>query len=835
MYVFTDAKFNLHQYCLAVYYVPSNFIPTILSHGNAKSLKPFYPTLPSTVERIKHESTSIGPKETVAVVSCKVGGVLDASCPGALPRSEQQVSDYKRRTSTTGSPASRFKGDDLYTVMLTAHMEDPSHQFVRDVKAYPEPAIVVGLNQQFNDIVRFCTSSHEHCILTVDPTFCLGDFDVTPTTYRLIVECKRTTISPVMLGPTMIHYRKSFATYLFLASALIGQSKEIEKLRVFGTDGEKPLVDAFTHEFPFALHLSCFLHVRRNVKDELATTNFTQEKKSEILDDIFGKRIGTTFYEGLVDANNEVEFEDKLNALLCKWKKDEDEDEVFFDWFLKNKVNVIKNSMLRPVCEEAGLGSPPVAFYTNASETINATIKAKVQYKRNELPQFISKLRELASEQQQEVEKAVIGRGKYKLRQDYKHLEVSETKWFAMSRDQRSKHLKKISTISVSDTNDFSTEDCADSFTMTSPTHGSTMKSSTHGSAMKSSLSADIMCLAPYIGLPVAALEAMCAKAKELTETDGAITLAPGQSPLARMVLSRTGKRPHLVTPKRKGGFACDDDCPQYCSSGLCSHVIAVAESTGMLSDLVSTVRKQKRNPNITKLVTTTMPKGRGRKGGKAPIKRKPATDIEHRYELNPLVGNGNSSNNTGAAINVSCTEAMQTVNVSFPSTVDLSCSSTFSPYSLLPPMVPPVLPPASSVLAPLIPTIPPPFSVLSSPSHLQGQFVDPTNGGLNPFRLCFIFGNISVCHGCKNRYAKTAGAPQDLCIQHEEWRTFSVPNIPTPQQRFGNVYYHPSVPCIQSVWAYFDPQTIVIPPEIVPLLQDSHKQLIRLQFGIQL
>lgn len=145
------------------------------------------------------------------------------------------------------------------------------------------------------------------------------------------------------------------------------------------------------------------------------------------------------------------------------------------------------------------------------------------------------------------------------------------------------------------------------------------MKSSTHGSTMKSSLSADIMCLAPYIGLPVAALEPMCAKAKELTETDEAITLAPGQSPLVRMVLSRTGKRPHLVTPKRKGGFACDDGCPHYCSSGLCSHVIAVAESTDMLSDLVSTVRKQKRNPNITKLVTTTMPKAGDKKEERHP------------------------------------------------------------------------------------------------------------------------------------------------------------------------------------------------------------------------
>ena len=125
-------------------------------------------------------------------------------------------------------------------------------------------------------------------------------------------------------------------------------------------------------------------------------------------------------------------------------------------------------------------------------------------------------------------------------------------------------------------------------------------------------------------------------------------------------------------------------------------------------------------------------------------------------------------------------------VQLSFPCTVDLSCSSTFSLYSLLP------CTPVSSVLAPLITTIPPPFSVQLSPSHLQGQFVDLTNGSLNPFHLCFIFGNISLCHGCKNQYAKDAGAPRDLCFQHEEWRTFSVSSVPTPQQRFGNVYYHP-------------------------------------------
>ena len=145
----------------------------------------------------------------------------------------------------------------------------------------------------------------------------------------------------------------------------------------------------------------------------------------------------------------------------------------------------------------------------------------------------------------------------------------------------------------------------------------------------------------------------------------------------------------------------------------------------------------------------------------------------------------------------------MQTVNVSFPSTVGLSYSPGFSLVSYSPVFSPylmlsPVMPPATSAVTSLTP---PSISVLQSP-----HVVDPTNGGLNPFRLCFIFCNINVCHGCKNRYAKNAGAPHDICVQHEEWRTFSVPNMPGPQQRFGNVYYHRNVKCIQSVWAHFDP-----------------------------
>ena len=56
-----------------------------------------------------------------------------------------------------------------------------------------------------------------------------------------------------------------------------------------GTEGEQALVDAFMHEFGFAQHLTCFIHVRRNVKEKLRVYNIPTQHSMEVLDDIFGK------------------------------------------------------------------------------------------------------------------------------------------------------------------------------------------------------------------------------------------------------------------------------------------------------------------------------------------------------------------------------------------------------------------------------------------------------------------------------------------------------------------------------------------------------------------
>lgn len=182
---------------------------------------------------------------------------MHATYPGELPRNEQQISNFKRHI-----PASRelrvsgqSESNELYTIMLKAHLEDGNKKFIRDVKAYPEPAIFLASEQQL--LERFCCDSSNSSILTVDPTFSLGDFDVTPTTYRHLLLCiKRTNKPPVMLGPIMIHYKKNFSTYKFFASCMIAENRNLIGLRAFGTDGEKPLIDGFLHEFNFAVHLT---------------------------------------------------------------------------------------------------------------------------------------------------------------------------------------------------------------------------------------------------------------------------------------------------------------------------------------------------------------------------------------------------------------------------------------------------------------------------------------------------------------------------------------------------------------------------------------------------
>ena len=159
--------------------------------------------------KLKKVAGKSTPKSAVEIVSKKAGGVLSAQSAGALPRGRKQVKDIRRASSPDI--------DTLYCVMMCKESEG-------------RRMMCLIFNWTLHDLVRFCANPKSFSILGVDPTFDLGDFDVTMTMYwHLMQELKRSSQPkhPVLPGPLFVQVRKSFEAYHFFAATLVSKCPEL--------------------------------------------------------------------------------------------------------------------------------------------------------------------------------------------------------------------------------------------------------------------------------------------------------------------------------------------------------------------------------------------------------------------------------------------------------------------------------------------------------------------------------------------------------------------------------------------------------------------------------
>ena len=94
---------------------------------------------------------------------------------------------------------------------------------------------------------------------------------------------------------------------------------------------------------------------------------------------------------------------------------------------------------------------------------------------------------------------------------------------------------------------------------------------------------------------------------------------------------------------------------------------------------------------------------------------------------------------------------------------------------------------------------------------------------------LSFVTGN---SRGCRQKYIKPAAPPMDLCVRHQEWQEFSPAASPTPQVRFGNVYYHCNILCIQACCSQFRAEMVTIPATIATKLLPIHSEYLADHMG---
>ena len=512
-------------------------------------------------------------------------------------------------------------------------------KFVCVVTACPEPMCLLATDKQLHDLVRFATNPNRFCALSIDPTFSLGHFSVTRIAYRnLLVTDTRTGKSPVMLGPMLVHQRKSYATYHFFVSTLLGVAPGLSKILAFGTDGEEALVKAFKQQLPFAVHLRCFHHMKQDIHRKLSVDmGYPNSTVSEIIAHIFGRKEGPIFLEGLVDSCSEAEYDTKLCSLRETWDKLEGlrtkkcEKITFFLWFKIYHAEEIKSTMLRSVREAAGLGDPPSQFGTNDSESINFALKHFLGFKKSDWPIFNDKMRKFILNQQEEVSKSIVGLGQYRPREEYQHLSIAPSRWFhALSEEQKKNAQKKLEHVTVDDRQ----EEC--SFVQ------SNEKLDDVGQ-----LSVGVESAAEVTGLPTLVLRQMWSKATDLVFSDSKVMPAPGSSKTSRMVASAFHEQPHFVVYTQDGRFKCDNNCPAFLQSHICSHSIAAAESNGLLKDFLKNDSKYAKTPkgsemvapNFTRMSMVNLPRRTaGCKGGKAPVKkaiaRKKGVPSEQRRPL---------------------------------------------------------------------------------------------------------------------------------------------------------------------------------------------------------
>lgn len=121
-----------------------------------------------------------------------------------LPRNRKQVHNLKYTYSGKNHPnlpstSSLPRTDVLAHVMqICKESSNSGAVFTRSVEAVPEPMCVLATDQQLVDIERFCTGDPSS-VLSIDPMFNLGPFNVTPTTYLLK---QQRAIIPSILDPS---------------------------------------------------------------------------------------------------------------------------------------------------------------------------------------------------------------------------------------------------------------------------------------------------------------------------------------------------------------------------------------------------------------------------------------------------------------------------------------------------------------------------------------------------------------------------------------------------------------------------------------------------------
>ena len=571
-------------------------------HGNSKKCtKPYKRTCPSTLRELEEEVKLHPPKRAAFKVEQKRGGIFNVACEGDLPRGASQASSVKckRVSCTPSSTRDPLQG----LVVKFKEQSGQIKQFVQAIQLVPDPTIVLFNDKQINDIEQFCTQQGKTSVLGIDVTFNLGPFYVTVCTYQNLKLITDSGIHPIMVGPTLIHSSKDQSNFGVLFNEVVKRKPSLAtNLKVYGTDGEQAITNAASEAFPFAVHLRCANHLKDNITDHLRKMLLPDAVVKDVLRDIFG----TCSEKGLIHATAR-EFDAKLSVLENHWEILEKQHDItspkIFKWFRLHVAPIIRDNMNTELLQSLGLGGE--RYTQNNSESVNAIIKRYVNFQKQDLLQFVNDLEECVQEQQNEVDKAILGLGRWSLADNYSSVRVSPDNWFGMM-----SRVDKIEAVN-------SFHSTLHSLMTSKPSLNESQNIDESGR----NLSIPYMFISNT--LSDGELQSLWSKASRLL-SEMKVLKAPGSNGNTWWVSSDSSPSPHIVTKTKTntGRYMCDKQCVGWKSRNICAHCLAVAEEDKQLKNFLIWFRTTK-TPSTTNLTKAVYHGTYKHAGQKKPPRRK--------------------------------------------------------------------------------------------------------------------------------------------------------------------------------------------------------------------
>ena len=528
---------------------------------------------------------------------------------------------------------------------------------------------------------------------------------------------------------------------------------------------------------------------------------------------------------------------------------------VFYDWFVCNCKEVVRSTMLKPARMCAGLGNPPQPFYTNDVESHNNVIKKHTDYTAHELPQFVEKMKSFIINQREEIERAVIGMGEYRVSKEFDHLAVDARKYVHMSDKQKTNAISRFFNAPYEKRH---LSDAAE-------VYSERLLNTSHENPLH------------LLPIPQYIADKIWRESEELASSGSDICASPGSTDGSAWLVKSTvptHQRPFFVECKKTGQVSCEKSCVLFNSCGMCTHTVAVAKKKGCMDALVKWLNKRD-DLNVTKLANSGLPKGAGKKGRS---KRKFSTKSSTKNVKKMLQNISDDVFTPQIGISTKSAAKPGLVQTTLPpettSVVTSTSRATFTNPPYLPCLPPPLTsPPLQETPPPLFHDLqscidaaygssssaspqslvstnlcaPPPLirapvqvsmPVMYAPMYYS-QSAEMQECEETPFYLVFVKGNISKCGGCgkkdlRDLSGKPHPPPEDLCLQHKEFIMFDNPHTGLRQRSHDqrNVYYHARKACAEKNCCH---PKVIIATEIRVRLSTIHMHHIMQEFGLEI